>query len=197
MIRINLLPREDRRRKRAAAGAGLDKTKVIPFTLLGLVVLGCAAAMTLQNARLSAIEQDVASARAETEQYKKTIALINEMVAKEQELNRRLTLVRTLDENRFRTVQILDEVAQKIPRYLWLTSLKNLSTDRVAIDGYAFSNLVVSDLMSRLEESEIFHDVELTLAKRRVVDGQNAVNFTVTSSVSTAGAGSETAGDES
>jgi Tfp pilus assembly protein PilN len=188
MIRVNLLPQEDRRRK-GGGGGGLDKTKVIPFTVLGLMILACGATVTLQNAKIAAVEQEVASARAETEQYRKTIALINEMVSKEQELNRRLALVRTLDENRFRTVQILDEVAQTIPRYLWLTSLKNVSTDRVAIDGFAFSNLVVSDLMSRLEESAIFHDVELTHVKRRVVEGQNAVNFTVTSSINHAAVG--------
>lgn len=182
MIRINLLPQDAR--KRTGGTTGLDKTKVIPFTALGVVVAGCLATITLQNAKLSAVEQDVASARAEAEQYKKTIALINDMVQREAELNRRLALVRTLDENRFRTVKILDQVSNKVPHYLWLTSLKNISSDRVAIEGYAFSNLVVSDLMTRLEESDMFDDVELTVARRRLVDGQNAVNFTVTSSVS-------------
>jgi Tfp pilus assembly protein PilN len=183
VIRINLLPQDAR--KRARGTGGLDKTKVIPFTVFGLVVAGCIATITLQNAKLSAVEQEVASARAEAEQYKKTIALINDMVQREAELNRRLGLVRTLDENRFRTVKILDQVSNTVPHYLWLTSLKNLSPDRVAIEGYAFSNLVVSDLMTRLEESDMFDDVELTVARRRLVDGQNAVNFTVTSSVST------------
>ena len=182
MIRINLLPQDAR--KRTGGTTGLDKTKVIPFTALGVMVAGCLATITLQNAKLSAVEQDVASARAEAEQYKKTIALINDMVQREAELNRRLALVRTLDENRFRTVKILDQVSNKVPHYLWLTSLKNISPDRVAIEGYAFSNLVVSDLMTRLEESDMFDDVELSVARRRLVDGQNAVNFTVTSSVS-------------
>jgi len=180
MIRINLLPREGRQKR---GSAGLDKTKVIPFGVLGLVLLASGATATLQNAKLASVEQDVAAARAESEQYKKTIALINEMVQKEQELNRRLALVRTLDENRFRTVKVLDEVAKTVPRYLWLTSLKNLSTERMAFDGYAFSNLVVSDLMSRLEESKVFEDVELTVARRKTVEEQHAVNFTVTASV--------------
>jgi type IV pilus assembly protein PilN len=184
MIRINLLPQESRKKKRLAIS--FDRTKVIPFSLLGVVVVGCLATLTLQSAKLAAVEQDVAAARAETEQYKKTIALINEMVQKEQELNRRLVLVRTLDRTRFRTVAILDEVAQTIPRYLWLTSLKNLDPDRVAIDGFAFSNLVVSDLMSRLENSEVFNNVELTVARRQLVDEQNAVAFTVTSSINNA-----------
>jgi Tfp pilus assembly protein PilN len=66
---------------------------------------------------------------------------------------------------------------------MWLTSVKEVSPDRMAIDGVAFSNLVVSDLMSSLESSEVFGQVELSVAKRKEVEGQNVVSFTVTTSV--------------
>lgn len=182
MIRINLLPHEARR---SAGGSGfkLDKAKAIPIGVLGLVVLSCIGTMMLQGAKLSSMERDVAQARAEAEQYKKTIELINDMVAKEQELNRRLALVQQLDRNRFRTVQVLDEMSRRVPRYMWLTGLNNVSPQQIAIDGYAFSNLVVSDLMTSLDESELFEGTELSVAERKLVDGQNAVGFTVTSTV--------------
>jgi Tfp pilus assembly protein PilN len=77
----------------------------------------------------------------------------------------------------------MDEVARRVPRYMWLTSMKNLAADRVAFDGFAFSNLVVSDLMSELDRSNLFADTELSIVKREAVSGQNAVNFTVTSTV--------------
>lgn len=186
MIRINLLPQEARKRtRRAGAGIKIDKTRVIPVVVLLGVVLACTSTMMLQGARLSTLERDVAEARAESEQYKRTIALIDEMVAKERELNRRLNLVEQLDRNRFKTVRVLDEVARRVPRYMWLTSMKNLAADRVAFDGYAFSNLVVSDLMTELDGSEAFSDTELSVVKRKEVDGQNAVGFTVTSTVNT------------
>jgi Tfp pilus assembly protein PilN len=180
MIRINLLPRDI---KAARATVGVDKAKVVPLVCLALILVSCVSSVIVQGARLKTLEQDVAAARAESEQYKKTIALINQMVAKEKELNRRLSLVTALDKDRFRTVRVMDEVARRIPRYMWLTSLKNVSPERVAIDGYAFSNLVVSDLMSSLDNSEMFSNVELTVVKRKIVDGQNTVNFTVTSAV--------------
>jgi len=183
MIRINLLPQDAKRARRAGAGFKLDKTRVIPVVMLAIVALSCTTTMMLQGARLSTLERDVAEARAESEQYKRTIALIDEMVAKEQELNRRLGLVEQLDRNRFKTVRVLDEVARRVPRYMWLTGLKNLSADRVSFDGYAFSNLVVSDLMTELDKSNMFADTELSAMKRQEVEGQNAVNFTVTSTV--------------
>jgi Tfp pilus assembly protein PilN len=181
MIRINLLPQEER--KSAGAGFKLDKTKVIPIAVLALVLLSSLGTMMVQGSRLSTIEREVAEARAESEQYKKTIALIDEMVRKEQELNRRLALVVDLDQNRFTTVRVLDEVARRVPRYMWLTALKTVAPQRYAIDGYAFSNLVVSDLMSSLDDSQVFRDIELSVAKRKVMEGQNTVNFTVTSSI--------------
>jgi Tfp pilus assembly protein PilN len=181
MIRINLLPQEARRA--SMSGVKLDKMKVIPLSVLAITLVACTSMMMIQGANLSSLEQDVAQARAESEQYRKTIALINDMVAKEHGLNRRLALVDQLDRNRFRTVKVMDEMARRVPRYMWLTALKNVSPERVAIDGYAFSNLVVSDLMTNLDKSDLFNGTELTVAQRKVVDGQNAVGFTVTSTV--------------
>ncbi len=182
MIRINLLPQDERRTKRGG-GFKLDKAKVIPLACLALVLCGSLATVMVQGSRLSSIEREVVTARAEAEQYQKTIALIDEMVRKERELGRRLDLVQQLDRNRFRTVRVLDEVARRVPRYMWLTSLKTVAPERYAIDGYAFSNLVVSDLMSSLDNSAFFQDSELSIARRKVVEGQNTVNFTVTSSI--------------
>jgi type IV pilus assembly protein PilN len=186
MIRINLLPQEERRTRRGAGGFRFDATKAVPLIVLGLVLVASLGTAMVQGTRLSAIERDVAAARADADKYRKTIALIDEMVRKEQELNRRLDLVQQLDRNRYDTVRVLDEVARRVPRYMWLTALKNVSPERYAIDGYAFSNLVVSDLMSTLEKSSVFQDVELSVAQRKVVEGQNTVNFTVTSSIDTA-----------
>jgi Tfp pilus assembly protein PilN len=69
---------------------------------------------------------------------------------------------------------------------MWLTSMKEIAPDRVAIDGIAFSNLVVSDLMSSLETSDIFRDVELSIVRRKELEGQHVVDFTVTTSVNSA-----------
>jgi len=180
MIRINLMPHETRS---ASAGFKLDRMKVIPLAVLGLCLVTCLSVMMVQGTRLSAIQRDVEEAKVESAKYEKTIALINDMVRKEQELNRRLALVEQLDRNRYRTVRVMDEMARRVPRYMWLTALKNVGTDRVAIDGYAFSNLIVSDLMSSLDKSDLFSGTELTVARRKEVEGQKAVGFTVTSTI--------------
>jgi type IV pilus assembly protein PilN len=189
MIRINLLPQSEGKsaRRRTTGGPVLDKTKVVPIASLGVVLTGCLVVLMLQSAREKSLEQEVAVARAEAEKYKKTIALIDEMVRKENELNRRLDIVRQLDQNRFRTVTVLDEMAKRVPNYLWLTSVKEVSGNKLAIDGLAFSNLVVSDLMTNLEGSNVFQDVDLTVAKRKEVEEQSVVSFTLTTGVAVGG----------
>jgi Tfp pilus assembly protein PilN len=182
MIRINLLAREDRRTVRRG-GPVLDKTKIVPLAALSVSLTVCLVVLMLQSAREKSLEREVAVARAESEKYMKTIALIDEMVRKENELNRRLDIVQTLDKNRYRTVTVLDEMAKRVPSYLWLTTVKEVSTDRLAIDGLAFSNLVISDLMSNLEKSDVFQNVELSVARRKEVEEQTVVGFTLTTGV--------------
>ncbi|HET9886287.1 MAG TPA: PilN domain-containing protein [bacterium] len=185
MIRINLLPHESRKSVRRSGGGGavFNRTKVIPLGALGVMGTVCLVVFMLQSARQKSLEKEVAVAKAEAEKYLKTIALIDEMVAKETELNRRLDIVRTLDQNRYRTVTVLDEMAKRVPSYLWLTTVKEVSPDRLAIDGLAFSNLVVSDLMLNLEKSDVFQDVELSVAKRKEIEEQHVVGFTLTTTV--------------
>ncbi len=191
MIRVNLLPHSDAKaaRRRAGGGGGpvFDKMKVIPLASLSVIMTACLVVLMLQSAREKSLEQEVAVARAEAEKYKKTIALIDEMVRKENELNRRLDIVRQLDQNRFRTVTVLDEMAKRVPNYLWLTSVKEVSGNKLAIDGLAFSNLVISDLMTNLEGSSVFRDVDLSVAKRKEVEEQSVVGFTLTTAVAVAG----------
>ncbi len=188
MIRVNLLPHSNARAaRRGSGGPVFDKMKIIPVSTLAVVLTGCMAVLMLQSAREKSLEHEVAVARAEAEKYKKTIALIDEMVRKENELNRRLDIVRQLDLNRFRTVTVLDEMAKRVPNYLWLTSVKEVAGNKLAIDGLAFSNLVISDLMTNLEGSNVFQDVDLSVAKRKEVEKQSVVGFTLTTAVAIAG----------
>ena len=188
MIRVNLLPHDRRKAaaRRVSGGGGsavFNRTKVIPLAVLSVIGAVCMVVFMLQSAREKSLEKEVAVARAEAEKYMKTIALIDKMVEKETELNRRLDIVRTLDQNRYRTVTVLDEMAKRVPSYLWLTTVKEVSTDRLAIDGLAFSNLVISDLMLNLEKSEVFQEVELSIAKRKEIDAHSVVGFTLTTTV--------------
>ena len=48
------------------------------------------------------------------------------------------------------------------------------------IEGVTFSNLLVADLMSRLEASPLYGNVDLVVAERGQIDQRNVVKFTIT-----------------
>ena len=65
------------------------------------------------------------------------------------------------------------------PDYLWLTKLTQGGVGGVAMEGQTFSNLLVAELMSRMQEDGFFDDVSLSVSERKMVAGQAVVQFTL------------------
>jgi outer membrane protein assembly factor BamA len=49
----------------------------------------------------------------------------------------------------------------------------------VSMEGQTFSNLLVAELMSRMQEDGFFENVALSVSERKMVAGQPVVNFTL------------------
>jgi Tfp pilus assembly protein PilN len=77
----------------------------------------------------------------------------------------------------------MDELARCVPDHLWLTGAVQDAGSTVTLEGVTFSNLVVSDFMSRLERSPMFANVNLEFAERGRVQERDIVKFKVTSAV--------------
>ena len=71
----------------------------------------------------------------------------------------------------------MDELARCVPYHLWLTGVSQDAGSRLQLEGVTYSNLVVSDLMSKLERSPMFADVELAVAERGNVTDKSVVKF--------------------
>jgi Tfp pilus assembly protein PilN len=71
----------------------------------------------------------------------------------------------------------MDELARCVPDHLWLTGTTQDAGSALALEGVTFSNLVVSDFMSRLERSPMFANVELEVAEKGEVDQHDVVKF--------------------
>jgi Tfp pilus assembly protein PilN len=106
--------------------------------------------------------------------------MINELTKKREELTRRLDVIATLDKNRLWRVKLVDELSRCVPEHLWLNNYEETSADQVKIEGVTFSNLLVADLMSRLEASPLYGNVDLVVAERGQIDQRNVVKFTIT-----------------
>jgi Tfp pilus assembly protein PilN len=178
MIRINLLPREERQAKRSFALPKLGPLMPV-FVLLGVVALFVAFSL-IQAMQVARLKSDIARAKAEAEKLRPQIEMINELTQKRAELTHRLDVIATLDKNRLWRVKLVDELSRCVPEHLWLNNYEETGPDQVKIDGVTFSNLIVADLMSRLEASPLYGSVDLVVAEKGQIDQRNVVKFTIT-----------------
>ena len=147
MIRINLLPHRELRRK--------QQQKEF-FIVLG-VVLGLGATIWFathsylsgqldeQNGRNSYLEMQIAALDKQIEEIKKvqeqTTALLQ-----------RKKIVESLQANRAETVYLLDQLVRQLPDGVYLKSVQQKG-NRVTVNGFAQSNARVSTFMRNLESS--------------------------------------------
>ena len=178
MIRINLLPRDERQVRRKIVLPNLG-AMVPVFALLAVtgLLVAFSVIQTMQVARLKA---DIAHAREEAEKLRPQIQTIQELTQKREELTRRLNVIASLDKNRLWRVKLVDELSRCVPEHLWLTNYEEIGPDQVKIEGVTFSNLLVADFMSRLEASPLYGDIDLVVAEKGQIDQRNVVKFTIT-----------------
>jgi len=147
MIRINLLPHRELRRK--------QQQKEF-FIVLGVVVgLGAtvwfathtylSGQLDEQNGRNTYLEQEIAALDKQIDEIKKvqeqTTALLQ-----------RKKIVESLQANRAETVYLLDQLVRQLPDGVYLKSVQQKGS-KVAVNGFAQSNARVSTFMRNLESS--------------------------------------------
>ena len=147
MIRINLLPHREIRRK--------QQQKEF-FIMLGAVVgLGAtiwfathsylSGQLEEQNGRNTYLETEIAALDKQIEEIKKvqeqTTALLQ-----------RKKIVESLQANRAETVYLLDQLVRQLPDGVYLKSVQQ-KANKVSVNGFAQSNARVSTFMRNLESS--------------------------------------------
>ncbi len=181
MISVNLLPKEERQEERRLAA---PRVRILLPLLVGvLLIIPVGSTYLMQQNKIQSLKNDILVAQQESQRLKPQIARINQLMKKREELNLRLRLVRDLNKDRTRLVRLMDELALEIPENLWLTKFSQVGEGAVQIEGMTFSNLIVADLMFRLEETEAYEDVDLVVAERGMQGSEEVVKFTLTARI--------------
>ncbi len=178
MIRINLLPREERQVRHNIALPKLGT--LMPIFVLLLVAALFTAFSVVQTLQVGRLKADIARADEEAEKLRPQIETIKDLTQKREELQRRLNVITNLDKNRLWRVKLVDELSRCVPEHLWLTSYEETAPDQAKIEGVTFSNLLVADLMNRLEASPLYGGVDLVVAEKGTIDQRTVVKFTIT-----------------
>jgi type IV pilus assembly protein PilN len=182
MIRINLLPREEKSQRRASISFNPGDL-VIPVGVLaaaGLVIAGTALS---QHSRATSLTHSIEEVEAQSRELAPQIERVNQLARERAELDLRLGIINRLEKGRTQSVRLMDELARCVPDHLWLTIATQESGSELSLEGVTFSNLVVSDFMSRLERSPMFAGVELGVAERSKIENDQVVKFRITCQV--------------
>ena len=177
MIRINLLPhRETRRRlQQQQFFIALGVVMVVGAAIVGFVYYALDNQFEEQKSRNAYLTDEIAK-------VDKEIAEINKVKEQTAALLARKTVVETLQANRSDVVHLLDQLVRQLPDGVYLKSIKQ--TDRkVAITGYTQSQARVSTLMRNLESSASLENPGLVEIKATQVGTQRLNEFTMNVSV--------------
>ena len=182
MIRVNLLPHREMRRKRQQKQF---------FITLGIVVAVGAAIWLMVHTTLSGRYEDQIARNAYlTEEIKKLdkeiedIKKLKEMTAA---LLARKKVVETLQSNRSEVVHLLDELARELPEGIYLKAIKQAGS-RVTINGFTQSQARVSTLMRNLEASPHLENANLVEIKAVTTPGARVNEFILNVNVARAAA---------
>lgn len=182
MIRVNLLPREGKAQRKPAMTFKVGDL-VIPVAMLAAAGLVIAGTSVSQRVRISALDKSIADVEAQSRALAPQIERVQRLAQERAELDLRLGIITRLEQGRTQSVRFMDELARCIPDHLWLTGATQDGGNTMQLEGVTYSNLVVSDLMSRLERSPMFAGVNLEVAERGAVGDRDVVRFRVSCQV--------------
>jgi type IV pilus assembly protein PilN len=147
MVRINLLPhREEKRKQRKAAFLRLlALSSIMGFA----IVLGVGGVIAAQIAHQTQRNNFI---KAENTKLDGQIKEINTLKQEIEALKARQQAVEDLQSDRNQPVYLMDELVKQVPEGIYLRGFKQ-ENQRVAIMGYAQSNERVSELLRNLGNS--------------------------------------------
>jgi len=159
MIRVNLLPHREEKRKRRQQQFGVLAGIA---AVAGLLV--AAAVWVFLDQQENQQKANVAYMKAEIDKLDKQIEEIRKIREETASLLAKKQVVEGLQSNRSEPVQLLDQLLRQLPEGVYLKAIKQTGA-KVNIAGYAQSNARVSTLMRNLGASPYLENPELVEIK--------------------------------
>jgi type IV pilus assembly protein PilN len=177
MIRVNLLPWREARRK----------AHNLQFFILMGMVAGLAASIVLlvhgyYATRISAQTERNKFLKDENTKLDKEIEEIKKLKEEIQALLSRKQVIETLQADRAQTVYLLEQLVRQTPDGVYLKSIRQTGS-KVNLSGYAQSNARVSTLMRNLEASPYLESPDLVEIKVANINNKRLSEFIMNVSI--------------
>lgn len=178
MIRINLLPLEDRPRRRSFPLP--DRVSMAIYVLALLVAAAGGYSFVQQRSKLVKLADTRLELAQEEERLARQTKAIEQLELQTVLLGERLSVLQQLETHRFGNVEWMNAMNSVLPDRLWLQELtRNQGGSKTTLKGVADGFPQLSTLMKAMEESGDFSGIQLVKAERGMLGPRPMVFFTV------------------
>ena len=171
MIRINLLPHREEKRKarRQQFYSLLGMVTVLGAMIVFLVYTVISGYVSTQESKNEFLKQKIAVLDKEIEQIKRLKEQTQALLARKQ-------VIESLQRDRAEAVRLLSELVKQMPEGVYIRSLRQEGV-KISLGGYAQSNARVSTLMRNIEASPWLENLRLIEIKAVQVDKRRLNEF--------------------
>lgn len=184
MIRINLLKPETKDIREPEAIPGVTKVKGnrAPVIVFLVIAAGLVAAYVMQQKAFDKENELLAVAQQEKARLQTVEARLEEQKRIRESLDRKISLIESLNAQRDLTPRLMDELSRRLPDWVWLTEL-TYNVKGLQIKGKALSNNLVAEYISNLESSPQIMNVNLIVSTQRTAQRDEFLEFTLTAQI--------------
>lgn len=180
MIRINLLPhREEKRKARRQQFfvlTGLVSVLAGLIVFLGYTLIGTQ--ISSQDERNDFLKKQIAVLDKELEEIKRLKEQTAALLSRKQ-------IIESLQGDRAEAVHLLNEMVKQIPEGIYLRSIKQEGR-KITLNGFTQSNARISAFMRNIEASPWLESPALVEIKASTVDRRRSNEFIMTASITRA-----------
>ena len=175
MIRINLLPFRAARKKE-------DIRRQVSVFLLSLVLVLIVAGYISYylSGKVKSLNKKIQSTQAQVDKYNKINKEIDDIKKKLALLNKKISVIQTLDLTRKDPVKLLDDMSRFcLEKRMWYTKLTE-KAGTIRVVGVAMDNPTIAEFMTRLENSKQYQNVKLlSINQDSSIAGLNLKTFNI------------------
>jgi Tfp pilus assembly protein PilN len=183
MIRINLLKPESKDISQQVTAPGITEEAAKKGPNIGnliflVLVIGLGAFYFFQQKAFRSENALLATARQEKSQLQYVEAKLEEQRKARESLDRKITLIESLNAQRDMAPRLMDELSRRLPEWVWLNEVV-YDEKGIQIKGRALSNNLVADYISGLESSAQIMNVNLVSSTQKTTQGDQYLEFTL------------------
>jgi type IV pilus assembly protein PilN len=172
MIKINLLPYREKEKK--------ENLIQQIFIIVGLFIFFILVLVWLQvwvSSSISDLENQLKESKSTLADLDIKIGDLEKYKVQKKDLEQKLGVITTLEENRLAPVKTLDNLAMLVPsQNIWLVKITQKG-DKINIEGMGRDNIAVADFMKSIEKFDPIKSVDLISSKKTDISGFTLQQF--------------------